>query len=447
MANKAKKALAFAMAALMMVGVMSGCSSSSGESSTGGSSSAAEGSSSTEGSSEASGESIELVYYCNPTKNNDNPDIAAAFTKENPGITVQLVELPTDTNKKNQTLSTVLQAQDSSMDVFNIDCTWPQMYAAAGWVEPLDDVLTEEEKAAYLEGPIEANTVNGVLYSLPQYIDVGVLYYRTDLLEKYNYEPPKTWDELREQAKTIVAGEPGMSGFVSAWKSYEGLVCCATDMILSYGGQVVDDEGKVVINSAETAEALQVMHDMIWVDKITEAGITGYMWADAQVPFCSGSVVFMRDWPSAWSAIQNPENSVVSDKAAFTQLPSGPAGSYSSLGGWSVAVSPYSEHKDEAKQLAKFISGAEAMKIRAIYNNNLPARPDVYEDAEVLEARPEMELLVSCAETARSRPKSAYYEELSAVLQQGISSILADSTDVQTALNDMTTQLEEIVSR
>ena len=74
---------------------------------------------------------------------------------------------------------------------------------------------------------VENNTVDGALVGMPWYTDAGLLYYRTDLLEKYGFEsPPETWAELEEQAQTIQEGEsarqPDFRGFVWQGNAYEG---------------------------------------------------------------------------------------------------------------------------------------------------------------------------------------------------------------------------------
>lgn len=394
-------------------------------------------------------ETVELTYYTLPGYQEQNAEAIAMFNKQYPNIKVSLVELPTDSNKQFQTLSTVMQAHDSSIDVFEIDCTWPQTFISAGWVCPLDDVLTEEERAEHYENAINIGYYDGHQYTLPTFINSGVLFYRKDILDKYGYEVPETWEELIQISKEVMEKDPEITaGFSSAWKQYEGLVCCALEFIWSAGGDILDEEGNVIINSPETAEGLQIMYDMIYTDKITDPGINGYMWVDSRSPFYSGNVLFIRDWPTTINGANNPESSNVVDKVGFAPLPCGPAGlNYNTMGGWQIGVSAYSEHQSEAKLLAKFMSSYEVQKIRAISSQLVPSRPAVLEDPEVIEAVPFFNDLIAVGENTKARPRTAYYEELSGVLQQGISSILTNGADIPTALEQMETQIEEIMSR
>jgi len=69
----------------------------------------------------------------------------------------------------------------------------------------------------------------------------GILFYRTDLLEKYGYkEPPKTWEELAATAKKIqdgerAAGKPDFQGFVFEGRASESVTSNALEWIYSYG--------------------------------------------------------------------------------------------------------------------------------------------------------------------------------------------------------------------
>lgn len=437
-----KRIISLLLAMVVLAGGFAGCGNASDKDSAG----SAPASSST-AVKETSAEKVKLTFYCNAVVKNDTPDIIAEFNKENPNITVEYVELPADATKKSQTLSTILQAKDDSMDLFLIDTTWPESFSSSGWLEPLEGLLTEAEKSEYVPGPLNACTIDGRLIALPVFMDAGVLLYRKDLLEKYNYQVPKTWDDMIQQAKDIMGKEKNMTGFVNSYKQFEGLTCSTLEFVKSFGGDIIDDKGNVKIGSKESGLAIQKMYDMISKDKIADPGINGYTTPDAAAIFNSGNSVFFRGWPSNYVQANDKEKSSVAGKVGVSTMPEGPAGSYSCLGGWSIGVSSFSSHKEEAKKFAKFFSGAKANKIRALAGGNLPVITSVYEDPEVQEAMPQFEYLKICAANAVARPKSAYYEEVSGAVQQGVGSVLTGASTVEDAQKKMQTQIEEIMKR
>jgi len=106
----------------------------------------------------------------------------------------------------------------------------------------------------------------------------------------------------------------------------------------------------------------------------------------------------------------------VKGRFAVAPLPAGEAGSAATLGGWNLAVSKYSEEPDAAVELAKFLTGYEAQKLRAVQNSSLPTRPALYDDQEVAEAQPSIpqwkEIFLS-AVPRPSAPAKADYNEVS----------------------------------
>ncbi|WP_344494711.1 extracellular solute-binding protein [Streptomyces enissocaesilis] len=61
-------------------------------------------------------------------------------------------------------------------------------------------------------GPINGTVkCRDKLFAMPYTSDGVMLYYRKDLLEKANIEPPKTWDEMREVRDKILPKQKGMS--------------------------------------------------------------------------------------------------------------------------------------------------------------------------------------------------------------------------------------------
>lgn len=234
---------------------------------------------------------VEITYYCQPGKLESNTKIIEGFEKENPGIKVTLVELSADGDERLKTMSTVLQAKDDSMDVYEVDCTWPEMFYSSGWLANLDNVVTDEELSEFFEGTVSAGSFEGSQYTLPIYVDTGCLFYRKDIMDKYGYEVPETWDEWILMAQEVMEKNPEItSGFVSAWKQYEALVCCAMEFIWAAGGDVLNEKGEVVINSPETIAGIQMMYDMMYKYEITDPSIMSNNWAGSRAPFYSGTV-------------------------------------------------------------------------------------------------------------------------------------------------------------
>lgn len=75
---------------------------------------------------------------------------------------------------------------------------------------PLDDLIDEVGRDRFYEAPLKEMTAeDGHTYGVPLYSHAQVMWYRKDLMEKYNLEVPTTWDELYDAAKTITEGEKG----------------------------------------------------------------------------------------------------------------------------------------------------------------------------------------------------------------------------------------------
>ena len=67
---------------------------------------------------------------------------------------------------------------------------------------------------------VESLTVDGRLVALPYRTDMGVLFYRTDLLHKSGYRgPPSTWSELGEMARTMPLAKEHARGNTRLWGS------------------------------------------------------------------------------------------------------------------------------------------------------------------------------------------------------------------------------------
>ena len=140
---------------------------------------------------------------------------------------------------------------------------------------------------------------------MPWFTDAGLLYYRTDLLEKYGFEaPPETWAELEEMATAIQEGEsadnPDFRGFVWQGTAYEGLTCDALEWQVSNGGgRIIEPDGTVTVNNPQAIAAFERARG--WVGTISPEDVTTYRRRTPAASGRPGNAAFMRNWPYAYS--------------------------------------------------------------------------------------------------------------------------------------------------
>ncbi|NIO19526.1 MAG: extracellular solute-binding protein, partial [Candidatus Aenigmarchaeota archaeon] len=170
-------------------------------------------------------------------------EIIKYFEAEHPDIKVVREIGPHSSTAFHDLLTQKLKNKSEDVDVFLMDVIWPPEFAAAGWAMSLDEMFPESEQDKFLNGTILANIYKDKIYGVPLFIDSGMLYYRKDLLEKYGFKPPETWQNMVEKAQFIVSQESKegneLYGFSGQFKQYEGLVCDMLEYILSNGGEII----------------------------------------------------------------------------------------------------------------------------------------------------------------------------------------------------------------
>jgi len=375
---------------------------------------------------------------------------AEEFMAQNPGITVEVVDTPDFVEDRLGVYLQLFEAQSPEGDVFQIDVIWPGDLAEH-FIDLYDygaaDVVDEHFPAI-----VENNTVDGRLVAIPWFTDAGLLYYRTDLLEKYGYDgPPATWGELEEMAATIQEGERAEGnadfwGYVWQGNAYEGLTCDALEWIASNdGGTIVSPDEVITINNENAVEIVDQAAG--WVDTISPPGVTGMGEEDARGIWQAGNAAFMRNWPYAYS-LGNADDSPIQGLFDVSPLPAGEGSPAATLGGWQLGVSRYSEHPEEAAQLALFMASYDQQKIRAIEGSLNPTIMALYEDPDVLEATPFFGSLFDVFTNAVARPSTAtapQYNDTSALFFNAVHSVLTGDTDAETAFAELELDLQDLL--
>lgn len=329
-----------------------------------------------------------------------------------------------------------------------MDIAWIGQLAASNWLEPLDNY--DIDTSIFFSNIVKlADVHNNQVIGLPLYVDAGLLYYRTDLLQKYGYSnPPQTWKQLSEMAVHIQTEERKNNhnfwGYVWQGAQYEGLVCNALEFFTSAGGGFFRENNIPIVNSKENVQALQYMVYCIQNSRISPPNtFTDMKEEEVRQCFQNGNALFQRNWPYA-GKLHNEEGSMVKGKFGISVLPhfSGHS-SAATLGGWHIGISRYSDKKKDAAVFLKYITSSAVQKGLAVELGHNPGRKDVYDSEELKSGY--LGGLKEVLLTAVPRPALPYYSQISLVLQKYINAAIAGKQNCTKALNRAQKEIQIII--
>src|SRR6266567_3907735 len=369
------------------------------------------------------------------------------FTRET-GIRVKLLPAPEGAEPLDA-WRIFLESGAKIPDVYGVDVIWPGILAEN--LLDLKALVPAQEIAAHFPELIANNTVNRKLVALPCLIDVGLLFYRTDLLRHYGYRtPPRTWEELETMAARIQAGERARGqkdfcGFVWEGSSSETLTCNALEWQVSEGGGPIVENNMVTVNNPETRRALE--RAARWVGTISPPGVVTYKEWDAYNIWQAGQAAFMRNWATSHFG-ELIQGSITKDQFDIASLPRGRARIATTVGGRAYAVSRHSLYPREAAMLVRFLCRPDIQLNRLRNIGGAPTIPELYNDPGMLATNPYFSTILKTYRNDKvwrpSKETGKRYPDLSRAYFMAAHEVLAGKKTAATALSDLQVELMQI---
>jgi trehalose/maltose transport system substrate-binding protein len=296
-------------------------------------------------------------------------------------------------------------------------------------------------------------TVNGKLVAMPYHSDLGVLFYRRDLLRRYGYAaPPRTWDQLEQMAARIQKGERARGqkdfwGFLWPGASGEGLTCNALEWQVSAGGgRIIEVDGTISVNNPDAIRSWQrAAH---WIGWISPPFVTSLEEWDATNDFYhKGTAAFYRGWARSY-LLSVRDIPSVRDTIAITSIPAGKNAQAATLGGFGLGLSRSSRHNAEALQLIRFLihREIEIEEARADYESR--NWPELYDPTAILRVkRGSAETGQQAVSGVVPRPSTVAgekYEEVSRAYIQAVHSVLLGQSGASEAAASLERELVRI---
>ena len=309
------------------------------------------------------------------------------FTKET-GIRVEPAPAPEGAVEQLEMCRRLLESGASIPDVYSIDVIWPGILGEN--LLDLAPYVPSAEVAAHFSELIANNTVSGKLVALPFLLDIGMLFYRTDLLRRYGYSnPPESWQELAAMADKMQSGERARGhknfwGFIWQGASSEALTCNALEWQASEGGGQILGKDTITVDNPLAARAWA--RAARWIGTISPPGVSAYRELDGYNVWQAGQAAFMRNWSTSYlAATAAPDkSSLAKNMFDIALLPRGEKGKAATVGGQGYGVSRHSRYPREASMLVRFLCRPDIQLRRSELIRAAPTIPELYKNADLI---------------------------------------------------------------
>ncbi|MFF7447495.1 MULTISPECIES: extracellular solute-binding protein [unclassified Streptomyces] len=279
--------------------------------------------------------------------------------KKNSGYRARLVELPGSADEQRSQLLGALQSGSAVYDVVNLDVTWVPEFAAADLIRPLPrDVLDTQDHIDSVAGTARWD---GEVYSVPFNSDVGLLYYRRDLLKAAGVQRTDLSAGLdRGQLEDLIEEideHPAQGAYEKGWTTqlapYEGRTVNAVEAFAS----ATDDFHFTDADGHYDAELDQLTAGVAELRRRTESPYTlqDAVRSDEAATlsdFADGRTAFLRHWPYAYRTLHQ--------SFSEEQLGVAPLPGKAVLGGQNLAVAQGSQRATKAIELIRYLTGKES---------------------------------------------------------------------------------------
>ncbi len=367
-------------------------------------------------------------------------------------IEVIAIDLPFskfNTNQRKELIARNLRSRGSRIDVFSVDLIWVPRFTK--WAEPLTQYFSPASLTNILPHALETCYVDGALYAVPLYTDIGALYYREDMIlalpdgDEINQriKASITWEELVEIKHKYFVDSPI---YIPQAAAYEGLICNFNE-ILGKPLQNRDTHALIDLTDPLVIRRTQFFRDMFTEGIAAEAALD--MTEDDCIRYAlENDIPFVRGWPTV-----NNETDPRFDPVQFRKLSIAPmphfAGEKSTpvFGGWSMMLSRHSPVKDEAILFMQFASSELGQNIFFESEGLLPVQESYYLGTDPDPRNDRLKVLQAMMVNGIHRPALNQYTLLSDILSARLHEILSGEISVETGMELANDEISKALSQ
>ena len=329
--------------------------------------------------------------------------------------TVEWVDMTNDSGAMKEQLITSMKAGSSDYDVLSMDVCWAGEFAAAGYIEPIDQMMKDAgiKKSEFNAGSMAAASYNAKTYALPFFPDLGILFYRKDIVSADDAAKLDAGDYTYADLKAMAESYKGQGGTEDGICFQAKLGECLMCNLTEYTAGWTDVKGGL--------EAMKAMVDSPAVPK----DILNYAEGETANSFIKGVSVFSRNWPYQWGEIA-ANGTITQDQVGVAPLPGG-----STVGGWLLGINKNSANKEGAWEFIKFLA-TDGQVVQATVGGHLPGYTAALTNPDVVAANDMLSMtgFQNALATTVSRPVSSEYSKTADAIINASHAFLSGNGDL-----------------
>lgn len=364
-------------------------------------------------------------------------------------IEVMPINLPFSkfsTNERKELLARSLRSNSERLDIFTVDLIWVPRFAR--WAENLNTDFSIREREKIEPFALESCYFEDNLVAIPFYIDIGLLYYRSDIIEKLpnsskiieKLKQSISWEEFIGLRNKLPEYQNKLYLFPA--NNYEGLVCSFMELVLSQDPDIFESE-YIDMNTAPVRKSLQLLVDLVNKYRITPPEVLEYDEFKCYLYAVKHQVPFVRGWPG-FKRHYRPiiQDTITLEKYEHAALPhfegTRPLSVY---GGWNLMVPVASTNKKEAITFIKFILEPDNQKMMYEEVGYVPINSEVYSDSAFVRKHPLLLYYRELLNRGIHRPKMTNYTKISDIISYYANLAIKQEISVEKALLNCTADI------
>lgn len=333
-------------------------------------------------------------------------------------------------------------------DVARWPARWIPQLVGKDALEPIDDLMESDWGNRFYDGMAEGCTYQGHYYGAPWAASNKCFYYNKDVFEAAGLDPDNpqlnTWDDMltaaqaiRDNTDTPALGLAGADAIETGSQYYH--------YHWSFGADLIDDEGRPVINSDEGVEALEFFSNLHLEHNVTQRSPLSSTRQDIRQLFEGGGLgMVIAHVYTGLNIEEAKKNGEVDFDYGIVQVPEGPEGRYSLNTIDAISIFSQTQVRDVAEDLLQFYLEEDRHFEYSTIKGFMPTiesvgERDHFQGSEIWAP------YIEAGQYARTRPKVPNFNEFNNRIVQAIQEALGDQKSPQDAFDDAQADLEEII--